>query len=625
MSADVAASETGRAGPPGRGRVRRASGQQPRWARPLLLVISAVAAFGYAWRSAAPVNIEIYYAAAVRSMSENMHDFLFGAFDPAGTVTVDKLPGALWVQALSAAVLGAHTWALVLPQVIEGTVTVLVLYRAVRRLAGPSAGLLAAGILAISPATVALNRGNISDTLMILLLVLAADATVTAVLTGRLRSVLLAGVWVGLAFQAKMIEAWLVLPAIGACYLIAAPNAWPRRVLRVVVMGIVTAAVSLSWMTAVTLVSAQERPYVDGSQNDSVFHQVFVYNGLGRVDQATPDQLLNHSIGLGLPASPAPGWDRLLTGSLGRDTGWLLAAAVIALVAGLVARQRQPRSDPIRACLLLWGVWLIALAAAFSVTTLVNSYYTAALSPAIAALTGTGMALAWQHRQRAWTWLAAGMAMGVTARYDAWLLPASGTGLPTWVKPALVGLGLAALASLAGLTWRPWRERLHAVAITLSALAALLAPAMASASVVSSGLGPFQTPFESQPVTADIGQFFGAGFRVGPVLPALESANSGLPDLMATQTSVLAAPFIWATGQEVLPIGGFTGTLPEPSLATLKNLIKMNDVRTFIQSPATTDPRLTWIARHCIKVPNRPGAVKTLPISAYYCPAMSFP
>ena len=194
----------------------------------MLLVITAISAFSYGWRASAPVNIEIYYAAAVRSMSMSWHDFFFGAFDPAGTVTTDKLPGAFWVQALSVRLFGVHTWALVLPQVIEGALAILVLYHAVRRLAGPVAGLLAAGILAISPATVSLNRGNVPDTLMILLAVLAADAGVTAVVTGRLRPVLLAGVWVGLAFQAKMIEAWLVLPAIAGCYLLAAPGspAW---------------------------------------------------------------------------------------------------------------------------------------------------------------------------------------------------------------------------------------------------------------------------------------------------------------------------------------------------------------------------------------------------------------
>jgi 4-amino-4-deoxy-L-arabinose transferase-like glycosyltransferase len=143
----------------------------------------------------AGASVESFYGAAARSMSESWHDFIFGAFDPAGTVTVDKLPGALWVQALSLRVFGFHIWALVLPQVVEGVLTVLVLYRAVRRLAGPAAGLTAAAVLAVTPVTVLLSRGNVSDSLLVLLLVLAADATAAALLSGSLRQLLLAGVW----------------------------------------------------------------------------------------------------------------------------------------------------------------------------------------------------------------------------------------------------------------------------------------------------------------------------------------------------------------------------------------------------------------------------------------------
>ena len=121
-----------------RARARRAAAErQPAWARPVLLAVAAVSAWSYAWRATRPVNIEIYYAAAVRSMSMSLSNFFFGAFDPAGTMTTDKLPGAFWLQAISAGVFGVHNWALVLPQVVEGTLTVLVLYRVVRRLAGP--------------------------------------------------------------------------------------------------------------------------------------------------------------------------------------------------------------------------------------------------------------------------------------------------------------------------------------------------------------------------------------------------------------------------------------------------------------------------------------------------------
>ena len=151
------------------------------WLRRLALTaIAALAGLLYAWAMGQD-TLEYYYAAADRSMSMSWHDFIFGAFDPAGTITVDKLPGALWFQALSVRAFGLHTWAIILPQVIEGILTVLVLYRAVARLAGPAAGLIAALVLAVSPATVALDRENISDSLLVLLLVLAADAVSGAI------------------------------------------------------------------------------------------------------------------------------------------------------------------------------------------------------------------------------------------------------------------------------------------------------------------------------------------------------------------------------------------------------------------------------------------------------------
>lgn len=343
---------------PRRFRIWRSPADQPRFARPALLATAAVAAVAYALGANGAYR-EPFYGAAARSMSASWHDFLFGAFDPAGTVTVDKLPGALWMQALSLRVLGFHVWALVLPQIVEGVLTILVLYRAVRRLAGPVAGIAGAVILAASPVTVALNRGNVSDSLLILLTVLAADAASAALLSGRLRSLLLAGVWVGLAFQAKMVQAWLVLPALAGAYLLAAPGSPRLRFGHVLLAGAVTVVVSLSWMSVVSLVPADERPYVDGSRNDSLFSQVFDYNGIARLSggqsllaAGPPAPFLVKQSELGeignLTARIGPSWHRLLTGPLGRDDGWLLPAALIGAAAALRGRRRAGRRDPYR-------------------------------------------------------------------------------------------------------------------------------------------------------------------------------------------------------------------------------------------------------------------------------------
>lgn len=276
----------------------------PAWGRRCaLLIIAALAGLAYAWQLDRD-PLEPYYAAAVRSMAGSWHDFIYGAFDPAGTVTLDKLPGAFWIQALSVRAFGFHPWAIVLPQAVEGALTVLVLYRAVSRLAGPVAGLVAALLLVSSPAVVALDRGNISDSLMILLLVIAADAVSAAIAApdgpapdqraGRLRwargaqaRLVLAAVCVGLAFQAKMIEAWLVLPALCLAYLISGSRTRRRR----------------------------------GSE-------------LARPGYESPLKY------------PAPGAGRMLHGALGRDAGWLLSAAALVAIAGLIGRRRDPRRVP---------------------------------------------------------------------------------------------------------------------------------------------------------------------------------------------------------------------------------------------------------------------------------------
>ena len=419
--------------------------------RAVLAFIAALAGLSYAW-ALNQDPLEPYYAAAVRSMSMSWHNFIYGAFDPAGTITLDKLPGAFWVQALAVDAFGVHTWVIVAPQAVEGILTVVVLYRAVQRLAGPAAGLIAAIIVAVSPATVALNRGNISDSLMILLLVLAADAVSSAIADGRGGKLVLAAVWVGLAFQAKMIEAWMVLPAFGLAYLVDAPGSIGRRLRQLVVAGLVAGLVSVLWITAVSLVPAAQRPYVDGSHNDSAYEQVFVYNGFGRFGDQTPLQLLaGQSLGINsVTTASATGPDRLLQGDLGRDTGWLLPAALVIAVAGIVSRRRRPRGDPLRSCFVLWGGWLATLAVTFSLTTTINSYYTAALTPAVAALIGAGAAAAWsRERSAAGRRIGLAVILAGTAGYAAWLA-ATGANVPGWLVPAIIVVGLAAIVTALG-------------------------------------------------------------------------------------------------------------------------------------------------------------------------------
>jgi len=575
--------------------------------RAALALIAALAGLSYAW-SISQDTVEFYYAAAVRSMSASWHNFIFGAFDPAGTISLDKLPGAFWIQALAVRAFGFHTWVIILPQAVEGVLTVLVLYRAVSRLAGPAAGLIAALVIAVSPATVALNRGNISDTLMILLLVLAADSVSAAIAAkgarGTQARLILAAFWVGLAFQAKMIEAWLVLPAFGLAYLLDGPGTLGRRVRQVVVAGVVAGIVSLAWMTAVSLVPAAHRPYADGSSSDSVYTQVFVYNGFGRFGDQTPVQLLASQLAPDqtIPVAPA-GADRLFTGSLGRDTGWLLPAALLAAIWGIASRWRRPRGDGLRACFVLWGAWLLILAVTFSAATYVQTYYTAALTPAIAAILATAaVSVLVPGTSRPGGDVARRIGLAVvsagTTAYAVWLVPAQGAHVPGWLVPAIIAVGAAAVVTAVGSALIK-RAVLTAAAAAAVLAAALWAPAVASVGLAANHESAFDTPFEPTHLAsliASVPARLAVLQRV--TIPRLESLEFGTPDLLAAQSSYIASIFVYLSGKEALPIGGFTGTIPSPTLSQLQADIHSGQFH-LVLALSTADPRIRWIAAHC--------------------------
>jgi 4-amino-4-deoxy-L-arabinose transferase-like glycosyltransferase len=265
----------------------RSPAGQPAWARPALLGIAAAAAALFAWNITS-AGLAPFYSTAVKSMSVSWKAFFFGALDPKATITIDKLAGSFLPQALSARIFGFHPWSLALPQVIEGVIAVLVMYRMVRRWAGVVPGLLAAGLLAFTPIAASMFGHSMEDGALTMCLVLAADSWQRAVMTGRLRSLMWSGVWVGLGFQAKMLQAWMILPALGIGYLLCAPGPLRRRLGQLAGAGAVMLAVSLSWIALYTFTPASSRPFVDGSTSNSALAMVFGYNGVERFGVSFP-------------------------------------------------------------------------------------------------------------------------------------------------------------------------------------------------------------------------------------------------------------------------------------------------------------------------------------------------
>ncbi len=609
-----------RGAPRRRWQVWRSPDDQPAWARPALLVVAALAALSYVW-GISNDGLETFYGGAVRSMSESWHDFFFGAFDPWGTVSVDKLPGAFWVQALSVRVFGFHIWSVALPQVAEGVLTVLVLYRAVRRVGGALAGLVAALVLAATPVTVLLAHGNVSDSLLVLLLVLAADAATSAFLHGRLTSLLLSGVWVGLAFQAKMLQAWIVVPALFLAYVVAAPvTGFARRVGHIVLAGLVIVAVSLSWMCIVSLVPAHDRPYVDGSCNDSVFSQVFLYNGADRVSGHSLDQpgcspppvsvsSAQTTTGGATTVALGKGPGRFLDGTLGRDAAWFFPPALIALVAILVARRKKPETDPWRAAALLWGIWMVFTWAFFASSHFLNAYYLAALAPPLGALCGLGVALAWRHRttRSARLLMIATVLGGVS--YAIYLVP-NDVGLRPLVLASSLVLALAAVATLArsfmgadrpGPDGERRRDRVRRLGFAFSVAALVLGAAWASATAVGSGLGPFDSPYQPAAQTAAEHAGWNTAVATWPHLAAQAGSVPLGRSVETAETSAQLSEGVLATGHEYLPVGGFTGQVPATSVDQLEADVRAGRVEDVLVSmtPRTRNPGMRWVSAHC--------------------------
>nr|WP_240942684.1 glycosyltransferase family 39 protein [Planosporangium thailandense] len=407
------------------------------------------------------------------------------------------------VEALSARIFGFSTWSVLLPQVVETVVTLLVLYGVVRRWIGPTAGILAAAAFATTPIVAALSHAEISDTLLTMLLVLAADATQRAVAGGRLRWLLLAGVWVGLAFQAKMVEAWGILPALALAYLVAAPGTVRRPLGHVGLAGLVTLAVSLSWIVMVLLTPASARPYIDGSTDNSPLSMVFDYNLFNRYGLNT-----DTAVGFGRHGGAVASY--MLGADVASQVGWLYPLAVIGLVCGIWWRGRTPRTDAVRAGFLLFGGWLAVYTAAFSTGRVAHTYYVVAVAPAVAALAGGGTVTLWQAYRRPGRrrWLLPAT-VAVSIGWAAYLSGQYPSFLP-WLTPLLVSLGAVGVILLVVTTLMQGvaghgtprggrRARIAAVAMAATVGALAVAPTAWAASTddsryAGSGGGPSAGP-----------------------------------------------------------------------------------------------------------------------------------
>ncbi|MFD5098653.1 ArnT family glycosyltransferase [Streptomyces albidochromogenes] len=635
----------------------------PRWARPALAGLLLATALFYLWNLNSSGYANSFYSAAVQAGGESWKAFFFGSSDAANSITVDKPPAALWPMALSVRLFGLGSWQILVPEVLMGTGTVAVLYAAVRRRFSPAAGLIAGAVLALTPVAALMFRFNNPDALLALLMTVTVYCVLRALEGARTKWLVWAGVAVGFAFLTKTLQAFLILPPLAVLYAVCAPASVRRRLGQLALAGLAAVVAGGWWVAIVELWPAASRPYVGGSQTNSFLELTFGYNGLGRINGEEAGSVGGGRGGGGWGES---GIGRMFSTGVGGQISWLLPAALILLVAGLVVTRRAGRADTARAAFVAWGGSLLMTAAVFSfMAGIFHEYYTVALAPYIAALIGMGTTVLWEERP---SLLAAGTLAATAVVTSGWayvLLGRTPDYLP-WLRWAVLVGGLVAALGLV-LAGRVDR-RIALGAAGLGLVAALAGPGAYAASTVGSAhTGSIVTAGPASPGggpgggrpggpggdgtgerPAGAGRPGGpqgappAGTAPGGAMPGgagggavREGGRGGAGGLLDGQSvgseagarisadaddytwaaaaigSQNAASFQLATGEPVMAIGGFNGSDPSPTPAAFKAYVEKGAIHWFVASgdgagrggPGGGNAEIvTWVEAHFTQV-----------------------
>ncbi|MGP3708829.1 ArnT family glycosyltransferase [Gordonia paraffinivorans] len=624
----------------------------------VLLIGTAVL---YLWNLSINGWANSFYSAAIQAGSESWKAWFFGSSDMANSITVDKPPASLWIPGLSARIFGVNSWSILVPEALMGVASVALLYLITRKYFGHWAGVLAGVVLALTPVAAMMFRFDNPEALLILLMIGAVWSLMKAVKDGRWRWLILTGVFVGFGFLTKQLQVMLIVPALSVTYLAFGPRGWGRR------LGQLFAALGAMivsagwWILTVELWPASSRPYIGGSQNNSILELTLGYNGFGRLNgnetgAVVPGRGMREGMtempGPGGPGGPGgggawgqTGWLRMFEPAQGGQIAWLIPTGLVLAVVALVLIGKARRTEPRRAYLVVWGLWLLVTMGVFSfMAGIFHEYYTAALAPAVAALVAGGAAVCWSRRDRLWVRIALGATVWIAAIWGFVLLNRTPDFLP-WLRFVVLVVGLLAGAALVFATV----HGVAAVAVAGAIVAGLAGPLAytidtitteKSGSIITAGPrveggfgpggrggpggpgrggpdgrgipggfpggpagqgmpggfpgAPGQTMPDgrdmpgSQEIPGGRGGDGGAGGLLRgstPTVAVVEKLNDGADEytwVAAAIGSNSASGYQLETGHSVMPIGGFNGSDPSPTLAEFQKLVAEKRIHWFL-------------------------------------------
>ena len=563
-----------------------------KWTLPVLLALTgALYLFGALHNGMA----NSYYAAAVQAASQDWTAWLFGSLDAANYVSVDKPPLATMVMGLSARLFGFSSFSMLLPSVLAGVGSMWLVYAAVKRQFGFTSAVIAGATLMLTASGYAFLRS----------------------LEGK-RPLLwlgLAGLFTGLAFNTKMLQGLMVLPAMVLVYLVFAKPPIITRFLHMMFAGVITTMSTLWWSVLVWLTPAGNRPWVGSTNDNNIWSLIFGYNGFGRllggrgggggtppsggVDGATVLQATGSTTqtmadgagmipggGGGSGGGHGPGGAgfggqtgifRIFNNDFGPNIAWLL---VLALAGGgllLWILRKTPRTNRGRVAVIFWMLWLLIHIVIFSMTSgVIHPYYVVVMAPAVAALVGISLPFLWgaYTRRKPYAWLLP-VLVGVTAATTVIILGYAGT--MTWLIWIVGLLGLIGMIGLLVNLYTP-RRWLQNSAIITALAACTFAPTvytLATVNVAHTGSIPTAGPS----ATAMQGSNNETSQADSQLVQYLVEHQNGATWLVAVASANESAAIQLTSGQPVMAVGGFNGSDTPLTLEQFKQLVKAGKVK----------------------------------------------
>jgi 4-amino-4-deoxy-L-arabinose transferase-like glycosyltransferase len=586
-----------------------------------------------------------YYTAAVESMLQSWHNFFFIAAEPGGSVTVDKPPLGLWIEAGFAAILGVNGFAVSLPNILAGVSSVPLLYALVKRYFGQAAGLLAALFLAVTPIAIAAARNNTPDAMLTFVLLLAAGAFIQATETGRRRYLWLGAVLVGLGFNIKMLQALLPLPAFFGLYFLASYVPWGRKLLHLVGALAILLIISLSWAVVVDLTPADQRPVIGSSPDNTVLSLITGYNGLQRLTGAAgpgnnsvngqgnptggqmpprqpPRSVEGQQWPPGMPGDTdygvpplasnplngevgQPGLWRFFQPPLAKELSWFLIPALVGLGLALAVRPYHlPLQSPAHKGAVLWGGWLVTGLIFFSLAGFFHAYYLIMLAPPLAATLAMG----------AWRWwelagqkprpaaIVLGLTVIGTLIYQVWLAQRYHTfSWTSWLAVGTLAIGLMFLAWW--LSRKGGRDRLLVAVCWLLATLLVIPISWSLLTVWNDTPSAVLPSAYGGEVSEPPAGFFPPGNVQAEMDEALvtylQANTTGYDYLVAVPSSMVGAPLVLMAGRPVLYIGGFNGSDTVVDVAGLTQQVTDGRLRYILGGISPETGIDTWLAATC--------------------------